>query len=171
MKQTKKELIELLKSIGEITESSFKLIHTTHEEKTVEKIKENGFNLRNFGKTGRMYRAPESLTRYDPKGIFAMELENEDLNEKKPHVIFSVNEVTAIKNTTLSSTEFKSLIWNTLSADSHEDVSKKLKLAGIDIIETKLELIVINLKKIEIDYKEPGVTIKKEIKRRRRNTP
>lgn len=133
-------------TVGETKRKRLKLIHTTHEQQSVDKIVKQGFNLRHFGKTGKMFNAPVSLTQYDPKGVYASPYYS---GENRPHLELEIN-ANVLSNKTLYATEFKEQLFKHFSAKNSADLSKKLLKQGIQAIETESEVIILDTKVIKI---------------------
>jgi hypothetical protein len=135
-------------------------VHFTDDPKDVKKIMEGGFNLKLFGRSGRKYRVDPNLYQWDPRGVYALELERGMEDEPtRPYVIFETNikrglvfefkERKGIKYDPASCG--KAVLSRLLDTKIPAIMAKRLLKSGIDaVMSSGGEQIILNVNKIRI---------------------
>ncbi|MEH0791520.1 hypothetical protein KW882_04475 [Vibrio parahaemolyticus] len=142
-----------LSKFGEISKASVRCFHQTRDLNTAKKIEKNGFNLKKFGDTAKLYGAPEFLWKHDPVAVFAS-VKHVMPNENGGFVELMVEDANTLQYAGKTSSELKRQLYEYLECSSAKDFSDKLKDLGVDAIassdEVYEEVIIINTNKIQI---------------------
>ncbi|ELP5899838.1 hypothetical protein QTV49_001739 [Vibrio vulnificus] len=142
-----------LSKFGDILKVSVRCFHQTRDLKSAKNIEKNGFNLKRFGDTARLYGAPEFLWKHDPVAVFAS-VKHVMPNNNGGFVELIVKDANTLQYAGKTSAELKRQLYEYLECSSAKDFSDKLKDLGVDAIassdEIHEEVIIINTNKIKI---------------------
>ncbi|MCY9865021.1 hypothetical protein OTK49_21115 [Vibrio coralliirubri] len=141
-----------LSKFGSIKNETVNCFHQTQSLETAEKIGKSGFHLRNFGKTAKMFNAPEFLWKYDPIAVYAL-VEHSSPNETGNFVELAIKDANVLRYDSNDVGNIKRELFEYLECKGAKDFSDKLKDLGIDAIapmDNSSEVIIVNLKRIEV---------------------
>lgn len=141
-----------LSKFGSVGKDTITCFHQTQSLETAQKIGKSGFHVRSFGKTAKMFNAPEFLWKYDPVAVYAM-VEHPAPNETGNFVELAVKDANVLRYDANAIGSIKRELFEYLECKSAKDFSDKLKDLGVDAIapiDNSSEVIIINLKKIDV---------------------
>jgi glutaredoxin-related protein len=139
-----------LRSFGKIGPAPKKYLHYTNSSKQLQQILQNGFSTRFFGQTAKKLNQLD-LAKNDPVGIYALSMDDEQLfiDKNRPWVIFTLtgspmalsnpNSVNGLKHDLAAACGF-----------AGKRLTNALIKAGIDVLLSNSESIILDLSKIRI---------------------
>jgi hypothetical protein len=140
------------REFGTITHGPDLYIHYAHTDAQIRSIVQNGFDLKKFGYTAKLFRQPD-LAVSDPRGVYALSFEPTDRPLDRPYIIFKLepapNVLSRPDTTPGWSADIKSELARAFGV-SGAKLSQFVLKAGIQVIHSNGEFIILDPSRIRI---------------------